>query len=244
MIAKRIKLRWRLLRALCMGVILTVFIAQSIATFGNLGNWVMDYAPRSYPNPPTYLSDIAPPLEHTELALPAGVNGEALYLGYNLGFDLIEYTYGGLQDTWDIEHADIPPTVYLTRFRFGYPWRAFSFDDLSTGSSIANMKVMSYHQLMYERAGIYRGLDRPNWIPSWMPFYRIPIAPIWTGLFLNILFWSAAWYFPGVIWRTVRTHRRKRRGLCLACGYAAEDLDRCPECGSDHAAAKPDCSSG
>jgi hypothetical protein len=69
----------------------------------------------------------------------------------------------------------------------------------------------------------------------------LPIAPIWSGLAKNTLFYAAiAWglmFLPGVI----RRWRRYRRGRCMNCGYDLKGLGTgatggvCPECGSKSA---------
>ena len=40
---------------------------------------------------------------------------------------------------------------------------------------------------------------------------------------LALLLWSA----PGF----VKRKRRKKRGLCVACGYDLKGIEKCPECG-------------
>ena len=62
----------------------------------------------------------------------------------------------------------------------------------------------------------------------------LPIAPIWSGLAFNTLFYGTiAWgllFLPG----TLRRWRRVRAGRCLKCGYDLKDLAAraaCPECG-------------
>jgi hypothetical protein len=64
---------------------------------------------------------------------------------------------------------------------------------------------------------------------------QLPIAPIWSGLAINTLFYGTiAWgllFLPG----TVRRWRRRRGGRCRECGYDRARLAAgaaCPECGS------------
>lgn len=65
-------------------------------------------------------------------------------------------------------------------------------------------------------------------------FKFLPLRPIWPGFLVNsalagILLW-ALWTLPGVLRRTIR----RRRGLCLRCGYDLRGRADapCPECGS------------
>jgi hypothetical protein len=62
----------------------------------------------------------------------------------------------------------------------------------------------------------------------------LPIAPIWSGLAINTLFYGTiAWvllFLPG----TVRRWRRRRVGRCVQCAYDRAGLAAgapCPECG-------------
>jgi hypothetical protein len=63
----------------------------------------------------------------------------------------------------------------------------------------------------------------------------LPIAPIWSGLALNTIFYGMmAWgllFLPG----TLRRWRRRRGGRCVKCGYNRGGLAMgaaCPECGA------------
>ncbi len=73
--------------------------------------------------------------------------------------------------------------------------------------------------------GIRTGID------SFWPFYSIPIAVQPLHFLANTLIYSV--FVLGIqrVWIFIRTYRRKRKGLCLVCGYAVEDLGTCPECG-------------
>ncbi|MCH7547517.1 MAG: hypothetical protein IID30_14040 [Planctomycetes bacterium] len=61
----------------------------------------------------------------------------------------------------------------------------------------------------------------------------LPLYPIWTGFALNTIFYaSLLWLIiPGPF--VLRRFIRKRRGLCLKCGYDLRGVDHqaCPECG-------------
>lgn len=103
------------------------------------------------------------------------------------------------------------------------------------------MRALS-KQYWHERTdGAYRrwitgGLRLPEWTWRWQGrnAYGTPIVsrPLWGGFAVNTLFFGfLAWVFvatSGQMWRW----RRRRRGLCVKCGYDVSGLARCPECGA------------
>jgi len=61
----------------------------------------------------------------------------------------------------------------------------------------------------------------------------LPLRPIWRGFLLNTAFYALALILPtGMLW-SLRRLVRRRRGLCLVCGYDLRygEHDACPECG-------------
>lgn len=75
-------------------------------------------------------------------------------------------------------------------------------------------------------------LVKGNVSHAWQGVY-LPTTAIWSGLIVNTVFWSAAWWC--LLFFPVRLRRiwRRRRGLCPACAYdLVHDFSRpCPECG-------------
>jgi hypothetical protein len=79
-------------------------------------------------------------------------------------------------------------------------------------------------------------------------YIDLPYLPDWSGLAANTALFSLAWWGviagSGALWRG----RRRRRGLCQACGYdlhglPMEQKGKCPECGSqseEHPPCRPD----
>lgn len=234
MVIRKAPIKRRLIRSLIMGMVLSVFITQFSAALLLPYSWAGYTELPSDVQHPTYLADIAPPFSSaTKFTPELPLIIEDSFGEINTGMDSIEYAYGlSFFDPdfvpWDTTKSETPPSVNLTRYRFGFPWRAMYWDDLSTGSSINIPAVFAYHQKMYQRAGLSRGIG----VSFISPGRRLPIVPVWPGLIADILFWSVVWFIPGVIWRTLCAARRKRRGLCLVCGYSIEDLEVCPECGS------------
>ncbi len=61
----------------------------------------------------------------------------------------------------------------------------------------------------------------------------IPLRPLWLGFAVNSVFYAA------ILWPLIcgpfvlRRHIRRKRGLCITCGYDVRhaDHDACPECG-------------
>ncbi|MFG0285501.1 MAG: hypothetical protein ACF8R7_13875 [Phycisphaerales bacterium JB039] len=65
-------------------------------------------------------------------------------------------------------------------------------------------------------------------------FYALPLRPIWWGLVINTLFFSALWLVALTAPPMARGALRRRRGLCLRCGYDLQGqfTGGCPECGA------------
>ena len=68
----------------------------------------------------------------------------------------------------------------------------------------------------------------------------MPYHPRWTAFVCNALLYAALlWPLFLVAPRTIRRHRRARRGLCLACGYPVGESAVCSECGKAVRQPKP-----
>ena len=65
----------------------------------------------------------------------------------------------------------------------------------------------------------------------------LPLRPVWPGFVVNTLLFTMPAYLVLVIvgagTAMLRRSRRRRRGMCTACGYDLAGLNggRCPECG-------------
>lgn len=227
-----------------LGLMLCVLSTTLLATFFHPKSWVSQG--NSLPLTdfePTYMESIAPEIVSILWYSPSTGNGSYLLYHVNVGADMIVYSYGSpkfptLVASWDPTVSDIPSVVRLSRFRFGWPLRALSYDDFTTGQSLGNPLVAAYHQKANSLAGSHRGLDRPSWLPGFIPLRRVPIAVDWAALFLNIVVWTVICYAILSIrpmLRAISARRRKKRGLCIRCTYPLEGLTRCPECGTDRA---------
>ncbi len=70
-------------------------------------------------------------------------------------------------------------------------------------------------------------------MPSTTGIQQLPLRPIWPGFIINTAFYAAILWLviPGPF--ALRRHIRRKRGLCVTCGYDLRhaDHDACPECG-------------
>ena len=63
----------------------------------------------------------------------------------------------------------------------------------------------------------------------------LPLRPIWPGFAVNTLFYAVILWLPVRGKFHLRRHLRRKRGLCVACGYDLRHADHeaCPECGGE-----------
>lgn len=64
----------------------------------------------------------------------------------------------------------------------------------------------------------------------------LPLRPVWTGMALNTLLYSAAWFGVIALIGRWRRARRSRAGVCPKCRYDLRGLPAdaaCPECGNE-----------
>lgn len=100
-------------------------------------------------------------------------------------------------------------------FSAGWPLRSFQGSDyLTPGVQTVIPPVLA---------------DVPAWIKA--GGHKVPIAPRWPALLANTLLFSLPFAAGWTVFSAWRRAHLRRRGLCLACGYNATGLDRCPECG-------------
>ena len=63
--------------------------------------------------------------------------------------------------------------------------------------------------------------------------HALPVLPIWTGFVVNTVVYATvtmgAMLAPGWVVR----RRRRRRGLCVWCGYPRGEGEVCSECGKE-----------
>ena len=100
------------------------------------------------------------------------------------------------------------------------------------------------------RAGIHGGINggiEAPLLPQWRVVAGLtqprvlPLRPIWRGFLTNSLLYAAILWIVLFARRDVRQFIRRKRGLCLACGYDLRHADHaaCPECGAGALNASP-----
>ncbi len=73
----------------------------------------------------------------------------------------------------------------------------------------------------------------PPWQRTGLAF--LPLRPIWPGFAANTIFYAAVLWMLTLGPSTARRMIRRKRGLCINCGYDLRhaDHDACPECGAE-----------
>ncbi len=137
--------------------------------------------------------------------------------------------------TWQIQRdlspitsqTPFPPQYVLNRKEIGVPFRClFIQQSWLNGPYSKNEPVF------------YQGLPiawRPEWIMKYDTTYAeaFPVAPIWRGFILNILFYSMISFGVRTMYLRYRARRRLRLGHCPFCNYDMKSLSKCPECGAE-----------
>lgn len=138
--------------------------------------------------------------------------------GFGLRWD------GGATD-WDA------PALVATRLRAGWPMRSVQWAQLDEFDANGLARTTTGANLLLP---VSRG-ELSNWgfANGWVP-RRLPVEPAWPGFAVNSVLFAVLLAgvvtgpFVGV--RAVRAARRRRRGLCVACGYPVGGAV-CSECG-------------
>lgn len=68
---------------------------------------------------------------------------------------------------------------------------------------------------------------------------EIPTRVYWPGLAFNTIFFGTLYLVLFVLPGRAKTARRRRLGLCIACGYDLAGLATCPECGLTNSEQSP-----
>jgi|GEM_PF-2374877 len=231
---------WRIIRAIVAGVLITIGLSYLAASSQSLNSYTHDSQKDLPINPsgaPSYLGELTPPFESAYLTTPFGKSIRSWYYKHlpDFGTDHIEYIYSepDAPSRWSpMSTEDTPEWMTIVRHRFGWPMRAMFWDSVGWSPGGGREYVLPFAKKINSRAGLNDGFATPRWWPTSDQNYRMPIKILWGGFLVNVMLFAALWIVPGFVWRTGRTQRRRRRGLCVECGYAVEDLGACPECGS------------
>ena len=97
-----------------------------------------------------------------------------------------EFNYLGPKDElsdWDPTDPDqIPISVGITRFHFGWPFRAMYFDLIGISTEGRWDHMRSYFDSVNAAAGLNVGIETPDWWPAVRKNDRLPIRPHLGGL--------------------------------------------------------------
>jgi hypothetical protein len=119
-------------------------------------------------------------------------------------------------------------------FRTGYPWLALA----SVSHGQFSMPIGGRPQIANLPVPVWGAGLRP---PEFMrrlgihPERMVPLLPLWPGFVGNTLIYALAVlavYDLALVARGLRRWRRRRRGLCPACGYPVGVSPVCTECGA------------
>ncbi len=124
----------------------------------------------------------------------------------------------------------------VTLVRSGWPWRSGAGERWDLGISLLTPFPMLGHKVTTWRDADLQtsavSFDRPTWLGG-SSFRLLPLRPVWPGFAINSIFYGA------ILWPLIggpfvlRRHIRRKRGLCVTCGYDLRHADHaaCPECG-------------
>lgn len=238
-------LLWPCLRALAAGLLFACFSHYLIASATRADSFTMirELNPAKKPAP-TYLNHFLPP-HHATYLLRVSTNDyrerKLLIFSPHFGADRINYVYRHAVEAPTLwiqgEQILIPSYASIDRSRFGWPFRSIYHDTLAVAAMSGTVPTPDrqiqdeYFAAVAAEMGVRAGIKAPDWWPKARGVHRLPLIPIWPGLLANTAIFAAAWFTPGFVWRTARTHRRRQQGRCLACGYDTATLPACPECG-------------
>ena len=151
-------------------------------------------------------------------------------------FELNSPCKGGNPPSWlRLPRVDVSgegPLVWPLLFDVGRGWPAvglsYGLDTKVEGDLVIPVSRVS--------GGFKMGEDRQP--VSGFPRV-VPLRPIWSGFAINTLFYATILWLvipgPFVLRRLIRRHLRRKRGLCVICGYDLRHAEHevCPECGGE-----------
>lgn len=133
--------------------------------------------------------------------------------------------------------VDEYPPCFVTFWssRFGWPLPALEWLEVGAfqDADKRSARVRAAMAVFEERVGWRAGAAYPAWtgVGGAMDRRVIPTHPLWLGLAVDTLVYGLpSWVLiaaPGI----VRRAGRRRKGLCLRCGYPLGAAAVCSECG-------------
>ncbi|MFO0834134.1 MAG: hypothetical protein U0638_04120 [Phycisphaerales bacterium] len=126
-----------------------------------------------------------------------------------------------------------PSAGFQQRFSCGWPAAVFDVRDAVDGRILSHTFTFAAWRFEYREPGptllVYpsaRQGSGPVRFPKSMP-----TRVYWPGLAFNTLFFGVMFLVMFILPGRAKIARRRRLGLCLACGYDLAGLAMCPECG-------------
>lgn len=104
-------------------------------------------------------------------------------------------------------------------------WPLLSFSAWKT----TTIEQLSKDEVRYKpvgHMGVPLGILSSNELSVFLPFH-----PLWRGVIINSCFYAALLRMSIATPRAMRRRVRRRKGLCMKCGYPDGGAVRCPECG-------------
>ncbi|MCZ6850308.1 MAG: hypothetical protein O7F17_01560 [Planctomycetota bacterium] len=135
-----------------------------------------------------------------------------------------------------------PGVCYLTVIDAGWPFYALEGSRWRRDDDRWGGKRITTIRLLDGAINIDMNPVQPQWTLRSAPIQvtglsqkrLLPLRPIWAGFAVNTIFYAAILWLiiPGPF--ALRRHLRRKRGLCVACGYDLRhaEHDACPECGA------------
>lgn len=142
-------------------------------------------------------------------------------------------------------HALHRPVERWSAQRCGWPMHAMMTEQYAIGprppiERVEDMPLVSLRHGLKGGLILHHQPQHPMLHP--LGHHSLPLMPLWPGFATNTAAYAGT---IALLWLTIAggTHllgtkkRRRKRGLCEACGYDIQGLTTCPECGNARAPA-------
>ncbi len=134
-----------------------------------------------------------------------------------------------------------PSAGFQRRFSCGWPAAVFDARDAVDGPILSHTFTFAAWRFEFREPGstllVYPSTRQGSGsirFPKTMP-----TRVYWPGLVFNTIFFGVLFLVMFILPGRARIARRRRLGLCLACGYDLAGLAKCPECGLAASDGKP-----
>lgn len=223
------------------GVAISVAVAWALSLARPEGHW------RDGPQQQTIVSGTEQPRWLIHRSHATGATALERYVAPGLVSDAIAYA---LPPWWS--DARTPPDAadleaqdrtrgdrMITEIAYGWPMPALRYRYTWSTHPVGFSGRLRYFESM--SGGLFITPPTPGDVSSrWrQEIHALPYRPIVAGMALNAALYGTILLGAVSTARAVRSHRRRRRGLCGACGYDLRGLVPdvgglcCPECGTN-----------